>query len=107
MNNKRPSGYVSLTCSFHQEKNKWVAVCVELGTSTFGNSLTDANKKLEEAIILHLDTLASVGEINNFFREHNIIFYKTEPRSVQVITHPADNNFVRSCIHKIGDLTPA
>lgn len=74
------SGYVRLTCKFHKETRKWVAVCDELGTSTFGRTLDEAGHRLEEAMILHLNTLEDVGERERFFRENNIVFHRTRPR---------------------------
>ena len=108
MNNKRPGGYVVLTCSFHQENNKWVGTCLELGTSTFGRSLSDVDKKLQEAITLHLNTLEDVGECESFFTEHHIVFHETMPRNIRIpITRTTDNSFFRSSVHKIGELVTA
>lgn len=99
------NGYIALTCEYYQEGRKWVARCPELGTATFGRSLPDAQRKLEEAIELHLDTLEKVGERERFFRENNIVLHHTPPRILNV---PARKDvFFHSCVRKIAELTPA
>lgn len=89
----RPVGYIVLTVKIHKEGKKWFAVCEELGTSTFANSFSEAGKRIEEAMILHLNALEDVGECNNFFREHNIKFYEHRPkRNDLTITGPVALN---------------
>lgn len=74
--------YVVLTCVFERE-GKWVtARCQELGTSAFGRNLNEAEKRLREAILLHLNTLEEVGERARFFREHKIKVYSSYPEAV-------------------------
>ena len=65
-------GYVVLTYQFQKEGRRWLARCQELGTSVFGRSLPEAERILDEAVLLHLDTLEEVGERDRFFKEHNI-----------------------------------
>ena len=97
--------YVVLTCTFHKEKQKWVGICKELGTSTFANSLDKAQKKLAEAIELHVNTLEDVGERERFFKENKIIVYKTKPeKDIDVLIPPNEDYFVSPCIQ---ELTPA
>ena len=74
--------YVVLTCIFRKE-GKWVtAECQELGTTAFGRNLTEAEKRLREAILLHLNTLEDVGERVRFFKEHKIRMYTQYPEAV-------------------------
>jgi len=75
----RESGYIILTIRFNKEGKNWVAVCEELGTSTFGRSFEEAEKRIKEAVELHLNTLEDVGERDKFFKEHKIKFYKSMP----------------------------
>ena len=44
----RLSGYVTLTLSFEQEGREWVGVCLELGTSTFADTLEKCQEELQE-----------------------------------------------------------
>jgi predicted RNase H-like HicB family nuclease len=74
--------FVVLTCIFEKE-DKWVtAECQELGTTAFGRNLDEAEKRLREAILLHLNTLEDVGERSRFFKEHKIRIYTQYPEAV-------------------------
>lgn len=70
----KTEAYIIVTLSFYKEGNRWVGLCKELGTSTFGRSIQEANNRLIEAVELHLNTLEEVGERKRFFQEHNITF---------------------------------
>ena len=95
-------GYVVLTGVFHKEGKKWVAVCKELGTATFGRSLTEADERLREAVMCHLDTLESVGERERFFAEHNIPFHSAKPRHAINVRVPVDRDvFIHTHIQKV------
>ncbi|MDY7037908.1 MAG: hypothetical protein SV375_17320 [Thermodesulfobacteriota bacterium] len=63
---------LTLTIELKKEGQRWLARCIELGTSTFGRSIEDAKKKIKEAVLLHLNTLEDVGERERFFEEHKI-----------------------------------
>jgi predicted RNase H-like HicB family nuclease len=72
---KKGEKFIVLTVSFRQEGNKWLARCIELGTSMFGNTFEDAQEALKGAIDLHLNTLEDVHECERFFNENNIKVY--------------------------------
>lgn len=76
--------YVSLTIKFQKEGRRWTAECIELGTATFGRSLKEADKKITEAIELHLNTLEDIGERERFFKEHNIQVYRYKPKKQEI-----------------------
>ena len=91
-------GYIFLTIQFEKEGRKWVATCLELGTSTFGYTLKDAKTRINEAIILHLNTLEEVGERQRFFRENGIKLYKVKPEKKKipkVAIPPSDNIYTQ------------
>jgi predicted RNase H-like HicB family nuclease len=69
----KTQGYVVLTLKFQKKGRRWTALCEELGTATFGRSLPEADQRLKEAILLHLNTLEDVGERERFFNDNNII----------------------------------
>lgn len=81
-------GYVVLTYKFSRVGKRWTGYCEELGTATFGRSLPEAEKRLHEAVVLHLNTLEEVGERSRFFKEHHIEFYSTKPRNDITIRLP-------------------
>ena len=66
------SGYVTLTLSFEQEGSEWVGTCLELGTSTFADTLEECQVELEELVTDHLDVLEEVCERERFFEEWGI-----------------------------------
>lgn len=102
----RTIGYVVLTFKFHKEGRRWTAYCEELGTATFGRSIPEADKKLDEAVLLHLNTLEEVGERNRFFREHNIEFHETKPKGdIRVFVSPSKEVFVHPRIQPICELS--
>jgi len=75
-------GYVVLTLKFSKEGRRWTGYCEELGTATFGRSLPEADRRLKEVVLLHLNTLEDVGERERFLKEHGIKFLKTNPRDI-------------------------
>jgi len=99
---KRPAkGFVIFTGVFRRE-GKWVtAECIELGTATFGRSLEEADRKLQEAILLNLQGLEDAGERAHFFREHGIRMYTDYPSVVRESVPPGV--FSRSHVLKIGE----
>ena len=100
MNSK---GYVVLTYEFGREGRRWTAHCKELGTATFGRSLPEAQSRLSEVVALHLNTLEVVGERESFFREHNIKFHETKPKSVMVSVVANNVSFVQPHIQRIPE----
>ena len=99
---RRPAkGFVILTGVFRRE-GKWVtAECIELGTATFGRSLEEADRKLQEAILLNLQGLEDAGERARFFREHGIRMYSDYPSVVRESVPP--EVFSRSHVLRIGE----
>lgn len=80
----RPVGYIVITLKILKEGKQWVAHCVELGTSTFGDNFEEAMERIEDAVTLHLNSLEELGESEHFFKEHNISFYPHKPKKDEV-----------------------
>jgi predicted RNase H-like HicB family nuclease len=98
-------GYIVLTFKFHKEDRRWTAYCEELGTATFGRSLTEAQERIEEAVLLHLNTLEDVGERKRFFKENNITILPHKPKIKEVkVTAPIDRE---TFVHPYIQLVPA
>ncbi len=99
-------GYVVLTYKFQKINRRWTAYCEELGTATFGRSLPEAERRLDEAVGLHLNTLKKVGERERFFEEHGIKFHSTRPRAdVKVYLSLKQKAFVQPRIQRIPALS--
>ncbi|MBI2832384.1 MAG: hypothetical protein HYX79_09025 [Chloroflexi bacterium] len=100
--------YVVLTYKFQKVGRRWTAYCEELGTATFGRSLPEAERHLDEAVSLHLDTLEEVGEIERFFREHNIQLHRTKPEKDILVCMPLDQSvFVQPRIQRVPEPSAA
>ncbi len=102
-------GYISLTFEFHKEKRQWVGTCQELGTSTFNRSFPEANKRLDELVILHLNTLERTGERERFFKENNIIIYPVKPKIETIKIPPVkrENTYIRPSVHRLPIAEPS
>lgn len=72
-------GYVILTYDYRREGRKWVGTCLELGTSTYANTLKAVRVALPSLVTDHLNLLESSGERIRFFDEWNIRLYPTIP----------------------------
>jgi predicted RNase H-like HicB family nuclease len=70
-----------LTCTYRREGQAVAAECQELGTTAFGRNLSEAEKRLREAILLHLNTLEDLGERARFFKAHRIRMYEEYPEA--------------------------
>ena len=99
----KKKGYIVVTLKFRKEGKKWTALCEELGTATFGRSIQEAQRKIGDLVLLHLNTLDDVGEIKKFFREHNIAFYSHKPKKNEIkISGPFDTKtYVRPYVYPI------
>ncbi len=71
----RLQGFIILTLIFRREEKSWVGICAELGTSTYGRSLSKVHDELKELAVLHLNALQDAGEREQFFKEHGIEFF--------------------------------
>lgn len=99
------AGYIAVTFEFRKEGRRWVACCDELGTATFGRSIPEAERKLEEAVTLHLNTLEDVGEVEHFFKQHSIKYYQRRPTANVTICAPIRNStFYRPHIQRVPEL---
>jgi predicted RNase H-like HicB family nuclease len=101
-------GYVVLTLKFHKQGRRWTALCEELGTATFGRSLPEADQRLKEAILLHINTLDDVGERESFFKEHNIQLHQDKPRDNITVCLPINKEiFIEPLVQALPELSAA
>jgi predicted RNase H-like HicB family nuclease len=101
-------GYVVLTLKFQKQGRRWTALCEELGTATFGRSLPEADQRLKEAVLLHLNTLEDVGERERFFKEHKIQLHHEKPREDITVCVPVNREiFVAPLVQAVPELTAA
>ncbi|OGU72340.1 MAG: hypothetical protein A2V93_01625 [Ignavibacteria bacterium RBG_16_34_14] len=74
--------FIILTMIFSKEDDQWVGLCEELGVSQFGDSYEEAKEHLNEAVLLHLNTLEDLGESERFFKENNIKVYHADDEEI-------------------------
>ena len=95
-------GYIGITYEFRREGRRWVGCCKELGTATFGRSIPETSRKLNEAVLLHLNTLEDVGERERFFQENSVEFHHTRSKfSVRIPTTMRRETFYSSHIQQV------
>jgi predicted RNase H-like HicB family nuclease len=63
---------VWLTYEFEREGDQVVSRCPELGVASCGDTIEDAQRHLEDAIFLYLNTLQEDGELDGVFRARGI-----------------------------------
>ncbi len=88
-------GYLVVSAEFHQEGNKVVAFCPQLGIATFGQNLPEAESRLQEAIALQLETLDYLGQLNNFFEYHNITVCVDCPEGASQLIQTTPDSWVK------------
>lgn len=70
------TAYVILTIELFEEEGQWVGYCRELGTSICADTMEQARDDINDAILLHLNTLEDVGERSRFFKNHGIKLHR-------------------------------
>ena len=70
---------MTLTLRYTREEDKWVGVCIELGTSTFGRNFERVAADLETLVTEHLNLLEEAGEREHFFAANGIEENPPEP----------------------------
>ena len=78
------SGYVVLTFQFEQEDDAWVGKCVELGTATWAESLTQLEEELRDLVGLHLTTLQETGRLGQVLNEYGVKMHEEMPSGLSV-----------------------
>ena len=72
INSNTTLGYVVLTLRVAQADDQWTAICEELGTATYADTMDEALSELRELVSLHLNGLEDFGERERFFAEHGL-----------------------------------
>ena len=74
-----PDYVIVLTFEFNQESNQWVGLCLELGTSTFADSLEQTRLELQEAVELQLNEMEKLTEFRNYLAENHVRTVPIDP----------------------------
>ena len=89
------SKYVTLTLSFEQEGDVWVGDCLELGTSTYADTLEACEGELRELVVEHLNVLEEIGERPAFFEEWGITLHSTPDTPNQFTIRGSGDSWAR------------
>ena len=82
--------YIIVTFRIYPEDDQFVSICEELGTASCGDTLDEASRNLEEAVLLDLNTLEDIGERERFFRERNIRLRSAPAKTSKVPSRSMD-----------------
>ena len=67
----------------------------------------EAESRIKEAVVLHVNTLEDVGERERFFQEQTIRYYHTRPKSKINIYAPVNQDICfQPYIQPVRELTP-
>ena len=72
MEPRAPDFVFPLTLDFEQEGTLWVGTCLELGTSTFAESLDALRQELQDAVVLQLNEVENLGFIDEYLEENRV-----------------------------------
>ena len=67
-----PDYVIVLTFEFSQESDKWVGICLELGTSAFADTLDEIRVELQEAVELQLNGIERFGFIEDYLDKNQV-----------------------------------
>lgn len=70
--NRSPDFVFPLTFDLEREGDQWTGTCLEFGTSTFGDTLNEVRKELQEAVTLQLNEAERLGFIANYLQENRV-----------------------------------
>lgn len=65
-------GHMFVTITVHREGRHYVALCRELGTSSFGATEDETVQNAAEATALYLNTYQELGECERMLREKGL-----------------------------------
>ena len=82
--NHIPESILVLTLDLDQRDGVWTGTCIELGTSTYADTLEGLRKELGDAILLQLNEIDRLGFMEEYLREHGA----TE---TPLLAHPVDS----------------
>ena len=64
--------YIIVTLKLKKEGSYYVSECVELGTTSFGDTEAEALDSIIDATVLYLNTLEDIGECDEGLREKGV-----------------------------------
>ena len=83
-----PDFTVALILDYQQEDDHWVGVCLELGTSTFADTLEQTELELREAVELQLNGMEDLGYLNEYLEARQVSILPLGPGEKEKVAAP-------------------
>ena len=74
---------VMLTMDLNQDGSVWTGTCLELGTSTYADTLDTLRSELADAILLQLNEVERLGFTEEYLEEQGVRVLKFPPPPVE------------------------
>ena len=100
-------GYVVLAFRIHKEGDQYVSECVELGTTSCGDSIDEALANIEEATLQYLNAIGERGERDRIFRRKNIRIILGSPHDEMKPVTARDRETVSLFVHPLSVVGPS
>lgn len=66
------TGLITLTADFHEFEDVWVGTILELGVSTFAETLDETRSELKGATLLQLNEVDRLGHMDQYLKEQGV-----------------------------------
>jgi predicted RNase H-like HicB family nuclease len=96
------SEYILLTLRAYPEGKQWVSECLELGTTSCGDTIEEALESVKDATLLYLQTIEANGTRERILKEKGVPIVSGDPPSLAEVHGRARPNEVLSpYVHKV------
>lgn len=96
------SGYVLLTLRVYPEGRQWVSECLELGTTSCGDTIEEALKNIRDATLLYLQSIEANATRERIFNEKGIrVLSGDPPATAEVHGQAKPNEILAPYVHKV------
>ena len=96
------SGYILLTLRAYPEGKQWVSECLELGTTSCGDTIEEALRNIKDATLLYLQTIEANGTRERILGERGIrILGGPPPALAEVHGRARPNEVLSPYVHKV------
>ena len=97
------SGYILLTLRVYPEGKQWVSECLELGTTSCGDTIEEALANVKDATLLYLQTVEANGTRERILSEKGIRVRSGDPPELAEVHGRARSNEILSpYVHKVA-----
>jgi hypothetical protein len=94
-------GYATLTFEAFREGKQFVSRCLELDTSSCGDTLDEAFENVKDATLEYLTAIEQLGQRQRVFRDRGIRLRRAAPALIRQQYEAAPGTFVGTYVTKI------